>query len=109
MPANPPPSICSTLLPPDEGSAPVCGHILGREDQQIRRKIGIVYQQNVLDELLTVRENLMCRGLLHGITRTQARAQLDKLTNLLKLEDILKSATSSSPADKSAAVKSLQR
>lgn len=83
-------NMLSTLLHPDEGSATVCGHILGREDQQIRRKIGIVYQQNVLDELLTVRENLMCRGLLHGITRTQARAQLDKLTNLLKLEDILK-------------------
>lgn len=83
-------NMLSTLLHPDEGSATVCGHILGRDDQQIRRKIGIVYQQNVLDELLTVRENLMCRGLLHGITRTQARAQLDKLTNLLKLEDILK-------------------
>lgn len=83
-------NILSTLLSPDEGSATVCGFTLGREDQQIRRAIGIVYQQNVLDELLTVRENLICRGLLHGITRTQARAQLDKLTDLLKLGDLLK-------------------
>lgn len=83
-------NMLSTLLRPDGGTATVCGFALGRDDQQIRRQIGIVYQQNVLDELLTVRENLLCRGILHGATRSEALTQLARLTELLKLGDILK-------------------
>ena len=83
-------NMLSTLLRPDGGSATVCGHQIGQEDEQIRRKIGIVYQQNVLDDLLSVRENLLCRGILHGANRRQAAAQLDRLCQILKLEDILK-------------------
>ena len=83
-------NMLSTLLRPDDGSATVCGHRLGLEDDQIRRKIGIVYQQNVLDDLLSVRENLICRGILHGASRSQAAAQLNRLCRILKLEDILK-------------------
>ena len=83
-------NMLSTLLRPDGGTAAVCGHRVGQEDDQIRRKIGIVYQQNVLDDLLSVRENLLCRGILHGASRSQAAAQLDRLCQILKLEDILK-------------------
>ncbi len=83
-------NMLSTLLQPDGGTASVCGHKLGQEDDQIRRKIGIVYQQNVLDDLLSVRENLLCRGILHGASRSQAAKQLDRLCQILKLEDILK-------------------
>ena len=83
-------NMLSTLLTPDEGSASICGHTLGKEDSAIRRKIGIVYQQNVLDELLTVKENLLCRGLLHGATRAEAQAQLDRLGTILKLGEIMK-------------------
>ena len=83
-------NMLSTLLRPDEGSAVLCGHTLGKEDDAIRRKIGIVYQQNVLDELLTVRENLLCRGILHGATRTQAQTQLERLGTILKLDEIMK-------------------
>lgn len=83
-------NMLSTLLAPDGGTATLCGHRLGREDDAIRRKIGIVYQQNCLDDLLSVKENLLCRGLLHGATRAQANAQLDRLSQILKLGDILK-------------------
>ena len=83
-------NMLSTLLQPDEGSAALCGHTLGKDDAAIRRKIGIVYQQNVLDELLTVRENLLCRGILHGATRSEALAQLERLGQILKLDEIMK-------------------
>lgn len=82
-------NMLSTLLRPDSGTAAICGHRLGHEDEQIRRKIGIVYQQNVLDDLLSVRENLICRGILHGASRSEAAAQLNRLCGILKLEDIL--------------------
>ncbi len=59
--------IICTLLKPDAGRVAVDGHILGREDDKIRRAIGVVFQDSVLDELLTVRENLMMRGSLYGL------------------------------------------
>ena len=68
----------------------ICGYELGREDMEIRKKIGIVYQQNCLDEVLSVRENLICRGMIHGLTKKEAKAQCDKLTDILKLDEILK-------------------
>lgn len=83
-------NMLATLLKPDGGSVSVCGHELGKEDNKIREAIGIVYQQNCLDELLTVKENLLCRGILHGISKKQAQQQYDKLTEILKLGDITK-------------------
>ena len=83
-------NMLATLLKPDGGTVSVCGHELGKEDNKIREAIGIVYQQNCLDELLTVKENLLCRGILHGISKKQAQQQYDKLTEILKLGDITK-------------------
>lgn len=83
-------NMLSTLLKPDEGVVKICGHELGKEDTAIRKKIGIVYQQNCLDDLLCVRENLICRGVLHGISKKEAKAQCDRLTEVLMLEEILK-------------------
>ena len=51
---------------------------------KIRRKTGIVYQQNCLDDIKTVRENLMYRGILHGASRREARSQCSKLEEILK-------------------------
>lgn len=82
-------NMLSTLLAPTEGSAEICGVRLGASDNEIRRKIGIVYQQNCLDDILTVRENLMCRGLLHGATKPQTKERLKELTKILSLGDIL--------------------
>ena len=59
-------NMLSTLLKPKEGHVEICGEILGKNDEAIRRKIGIVYQQNCLDDILSVKENLLCRGILHG-------------------------------------------
>lgn len=83
-------NMLATLLKPDEGSAEICGETLGKAEQQIRKKIGIVYQQNCLDDLLSVEENLMCRGVIHGATKKEAKAQCKKLGEILKLNDILK-------------------
>lgn len=83
-------NMLSTLLAPDDGSAWMCGHAIGKEDQCIRRKIGIVYQQNCLDDMLSVQENLVCRGVLHGASRKEVRHQLVHLGRILKLEDMMK-------------------
>lgn len=83
-------NMLSTLLSPDGGTAEVCGCELGKDDNGIRRRIGIVYQQNCLDGILTVQENLICRGVIHGATKAEARKRLSELCDILSLGDILK-------------------
>lgn len=82
-------NMLSTLIMPDEGTVEVCGGVLGKDNESIRKKIGIVYQQNCLDDILTVRENLLCRGMIHGAGKKEAIKQCDRLTEILKLEEIL--------------------
>lgn len=77
-----------TLLAPTAGEAEICGFRLGREDAQIRRKIGVVYQENCLDERLTVRENLMLRGALYERNKSRLKSQVLDVCELLELEDI---------------------
>ena len=83
-------NMLATLLIPDEGAVEICGEKLGENDQNIRRKIGIVYQRNCLDDILTVEENLLCRGIIHGATKEEAKKQLNKLSEILKLDEIHK-------------------
>lgn len=83
-------NMLATLLSPNAGVVTICGETLGKEDAKIRRKIGIVYQQNCLDDILTVEENLVCRGILHGVSRPEAKKQCRHLSERLKLEEIMK-------------------
>lgn len=84
-------NMLSTLIKPDDGNAEICGETLGKSNEQIRRKIGIVYQQNCLDGILTVKENLVCRGILHGASKVDVKKRIDELSDVLSLSDILKS------------------
>lgn len=83
-------NMLSTLIAPSGGKAEICGFAIGKSDKDIRRKIGIVYQQNCLDDILTVKENLISRGILHGAGGSEAAKRLDELCGILSLEDILK-------------------
>ncbi|MDE7312783.1 MAG: ABC transporter ATP-binding protein [Eubacterium sp.] len=83
-------NLLSTLLLPDEGTGELCGYTIGKQDQQIRQRIGIVYQQNCLDELLSVKENLLCAGVLHGAKKRDAELQIKRVCKILNMEDILK-------------------
>ena len=59
--------ILCTILKPDRGEVILNGRTLGIEDNYIRNEIGVVFQEGVLDNLLTVRENLMIRGRLYDL------------------------------------------
>ncbi len=83
-------NMLSTILTPDGGEAYICGYKLGKEDMDIRRSIGVVYQSNVLDELLSVKENLLLRAKIAGLDAKAAEKRLSELTDCLKLESILK-------------------
>lgn len=79
-----------TLLKPTEGRALINGMELGKEDEEIKKHIGIVYQNNCLDHLLTVQENLLIRGGLYEKDKENLRHNLTRVTEILNLTDVLK-------------------
>ncbi|MCI7768168.1 MAG: ABC transporter ATP-binding protein [Oscillospiraceae bacterium] len=83
-------NILCTLLAPTSGSVRVCGRELGREDNEIKRHIGVVYQNNCLDKLLTVKENLLTRGSLYENDRKQLLRSIERVSAILELGEILK-------------------
>lgn len=62
-----------TLQQPTSGSAAVAGYALGRQNDEIRKRIGVVFQNSVLDPQLTVAENLTLRGSLYGLRGANLR------------------------------------
>ncbi|EAF4816655.1 ABC transporter ATP-binding protein [Listeria monocytogenes] len=54
-----------------------------------RQKLGVVFQKNVLDDLLTVRENLYNRASLYGKTKAEITERLALVSSIMGIEDIL--------------------
>ncbi len=77
-----------TLLQPTEGDATICGLRLGKENEEIRRKIGVVYQRNCLDDRLTVKENLFVRGSLYEKKQSKLKETIFTVCEKLELNDV---------------------
>ncbi len=54
-----------------------------------RKSLSIVFQTPALDELLTIRENLMVAGALHDLPKAQIQSRIESIANELGLEDRL--------------------
>ena len=78
-----------TLLAPTEGQVLIDGFQLGKEDEEIKRHIGVVYQDNCLDDILTVKENLLLRGSLYEKDKTVLKKNLRHICQILDLTELL--------------------
>ena len=76
-------------LPKDSGSVLVCGSSLDSRPDEIKRSLGVVFQNSVLDKELSVRDNLRSRAALYGIRGGEFRTRLEELAGLLCFEDLL--------------------
>ena len=76
-------------LAADSGSVLICGDDIRRSDE-VKTRLGVVFQSSVLDSALTVYDNLESRAALYGITGKDFRKRLDELGSLLKFENLLK-------------------
>lgn len=81
--------ILCTLLQPDGGKVTIDGHLLGKEDSRIRSKIGVVFQDSLLDPLLTVKENLMTRGSFYPFSPAQLRESVQNAALSAGVTDFL--------------------
>lgn len=80
--------MCGTLSK-DGGKVIVNGNDVDDGVAAITRDIGVVFQNSVLDGALTVRDNLVSRAALYGITGKAAAARIDELAGLLDFGNIV--------------------
>lgn len=81
-------SILSGGLSRDSGSVKVCGQEIRDSLDALKRRIGVVFQNSVLDKPLTVMENLKSRAALYGIRGKAFEARLEELDRLLSLKEL---------------------
>ena len=77
-------------LSKDGGSVVIDGKTLDKNADDIKREIGVVFQNCVLDQALSVFDNLQSRASLYGIVGNEFLARLDELSTLLDFKDLLK-------------------
>ncbi len=78
--------ILTTLLDPTSGSAKVKGFDVDKEDSEVRKNIGVVFQENTVDELLTGRNNLRVHGLMYGLKGKDLNDRIDGVLELVELD-----------------------
>ncbi len=72
----------------DSGYVEVAGFKVGDDNSRIREKIGVVFQQSVLDPLLTVKENLEVRASFYA-DRISASSRIAELSKLIDLTEFI--------------------
>lgn len=77
-------------LSKDDGAVTIDGFDLDQNRDCIKRELGVVFQNSVLDSALSVYDNLQCRAALYGITGTDFETRLAELAELLDFGDLLK-------------------
>ena len=82
--------ILCTILQPDSGIVTIDGHKLGTQDAAIRSAIGVVFQDHLLDPLLTVEENLRVRGSFYHKTRARLNDAVNWAANAAAVKDFIK-------------------
>jgi ABC-2 type transport system ATP-binding protein len=77
----------TTVLDPTDGLIRVNGHDPTREQKQVRRSFGIVFQDPSLDDELTAYENLDLHGILYSVPRRERIRRIDMLIDFVGLAD----------------------
>ena len=80
-------SMLCTLLAPSAGEATVAGFDIRSKRTEVRRSIGLVFQDPTLDEYLTAIQNLRFHAYAYGVPRRVRDERIHELLNLMELWD----------------------
>jgi len=80
-------SMLCAILKPTSGTARVNGFDIVKQDMQVRKSIGIVFQDPSIDDRLTGRENLYMHANLYGVPPGEQKSRIDSVLKLVELED----------------------
>lgn len=77
-------------LEKDHGNVMICDKDLDHESASIKKELGVVFQNSVLDKALNVDANLQSRAALYGITGKKYQERVNELAELLDFKDLMK-------------------
>ena len=80
-------SMLCTILKPTSGTAKVNGFDITKEAMQVRKSIGIVFQDPSIDDRMTGRENLFMHANLYGVPTSEQKSRIASVLKLVELED----------------------
>ncbi|PLV60067.1 ATP-binding cassette domain-containing protein [Thermotoga sp. KOL6] len=80
-------NMLTTLLKPTSGKAVVAGHDVVKEPKEVRKKIGIVFQDQSLDRELTAYENMYIHGRIYGHSGEKLKKKILELLEFVELLD----------------------
>jgi len=80
-------NMLSTLLKPTSGYAEVAGFEVSGNRDNVRKNIGIVFQEPALDSRLTGRENLEFHSMMYGIEKAERKRRIADVLNLVELAE----------------------
>jgi ABC-2 type transport system ATP-binding protein len=76
-----------TLAHPTSGQATVAGFDVASRAKAVRRHIGLVFQEQTLDDQLTAEENLRFHAVLYGVPHAQIAPRIARVLDLVALSD----------------------
>ena len=76
-----------TLVKPSAGTASVAGHDVVRERDDVRRNIGLVFQDPTLDGYLTAAQNLQLHAELYGVQSDLVKPRMEQVMSMVGLWD----------------------
>lgn len=76
----------TTLLKPTSGRARLAGYDTLTKKHQVRQAIGLVFQDQTLDERLTARENLLFHSMLYAIPKEERKRRMHEVLQMVELE-----------------------
>ena len=80
-------SMLCTLLNPTSGVAKVAGYDVVAQRAEVRKRIGLVFQDTTLDDYLTAQENLRFHAELYGVARSQIGPRIEDVLQMVGLMD----------------------
>jgi len=80
-------SMLATLLKPSSGTASINGIDVQKNPDEVRKNIGIVFQDPSLDQMLTADENLMLHAMFYSVPKDIAKERIEKVLKLVELTE----------------------
>jgi ABC-2 type transport system ATP-binding protein len=79
--------VLTTLARPTSGHASVCGLDVVAQRDDVRRQLGLVFQDPTLDGYLTADQNLRLHAELYGVEASAIAARMDQMLDMVDLND----------------------
>lgn len=80
-------NMLSTIIQPTSGRATVNGYDNVKEKNKVRASIGLIFQENTLDEKLTANENLKLHCKFYNVPKAKREARIQEVLEIVDLSD----------------------